>query len=507
MTESTRGEGAADTAPGVISVTREELPPLPDAILTDPNAGRADPRRWFEDSSRPFEIEIGCGKGTFLLHEARERPGVNFLGFEWEYEFFAYACDRLRRARIRNVRMLHADAVEFLRWRCPSGIVRVIHLYFSDPWPKVRHHKRRVVQESFLRECHRVLERDGQLRIVTDHSEYWEWMQHQFNRVTLPAGEGLFEVGPFEPPRSAGEGELVGSNFERKYRRERRPFHAATLTRISDGPRPGKPRGDGLGASGRVVSIPAASDSDRVHSVATADRDSFVVAETFSSLQGEGKRAGVPSFFIRLSGCNLRCSWCDTPYASWNPEGSPMTTAQLVSAARSSGLGDVVVTGGEPLIWPGVGSLVRQLRHGGLFVTIETAGTVDRDDLCPDLMSISPKLSNSTPAAGDHRDPSGAWSIRHEQRRFNPAALRSLLGRGEDRQLKFVVRSREDLDEIDQVLGAIDGWTRDDVLLMPEGVEPPPAALRSMIAEACMTRGWRYCSRLHIELFGNRRGT
>lgn len=234
--EDGHGSAALDTAPGVISVPRDQLPPLPDDITSLPSAGHLDPRRWFVDPSKPFEIEIGCGKGTFILNESQERPDTNFLGFEWEYEFFAYACDRLRRAGVTNVRMLHADATEFIRWRCPGEIVRTIHLYFSDPWPKARHHKRRVVQDSFLRQCHRVLIPGGELRIVTDHMEYWDWMLEHFARVNEQAGpNALFQTREFAPPASAGEGELVGTNFERKYRREGRPFNSVVLRKPSAG--------------------------------------------------------------------------------------------------------------------------------------------------------------------------------------------------------------------------------------------------------------------------------
>ncbi|MBL9033037.1 MAG: tRNA (guanosine(46)-N7)-methyltransferase TrmB [Phycisphaerae bacterium] len=233
--------------PGAVGLTLADLPPLPDAIGTDPLAGRLDPRAWFPHPERPLELEIGSGKGTFLLAEAARLPETNFLGIEWEHEFFAYAADRIRRAGLTNVRMLHADATEFLRWRCPDAILRVIHLYFSDPWPKSRHHRRRVVQDRFLADAARVLAPGGELRIVTDHDDYWAWMEDHFARWTAPDAEPV--VGPagggntdsggsapftreaFDPPASAREGELVGTNFERKYRREGRPFHAATLRR------------------------------------------------------------------------------------------------------------------------------------------------------------------------------------------------------------------------------------------------------------------------------------
>lgn len=199
-------------------LTLADLPPL--------EAGRIDPRTWFEHPDRCFEIEIGSGKGTFLVQQAALQPEVNFLGFEWAGEFFRYAADRVRRHGLKNVRIVHADATEFLRFRCVDSIASVIHLYFSDPWPKTRHHKRRVVQDYTLREFHRVLLPGGELRLVTDHDNLWQWYREHIAR-----NAELFDEKPFESPLSAGEGEVVGTNFERKYRREGRPFHATTLMR------------------------------------------------------------------------------------------------------------------------------------------------------------------------------------------------------------------------------------------------------------------------------------
>ncbi len=194
-----------------------------------------DPRAWFADRAHlPLEIEIGSGKGTFLVQEAPQRPDVNFLGIEWAGEFFRYAADRLRRNGLTNVRMLHADAVEFIRYRCPDAICAVIHLYFPDPWPKKRHHKRRSVQDQSLRDFHRVLAPGGEVRIVTDHDEYWRWIEEHANRAAEIFTREPFERGGALTPRAsltAGETseELVGTNFERKYRREGRPFHAMVL--------------------------------------------------------------------------------------------------------------------------------------------------------------------------------------------------------------------------------------------------------------------------------------
>lgn len=232
---------------------------------------------------------------------------------------------------------------------------------------------------------------------------------------------------------------------------------------------------------------------------------SLMVSECFVSLQGEGQLAGVPSFFLRLSGCNLRCCWCDTPYASWSPKGSQRTIASLVDEACASGVSHVVVTGGEPMIFAGIEALCDQLRARTLHVTIETAGTVMRQVAC-DLMSLSPKLANSTPS-DDPRDPDGVWAARHEQHRHDPRALQQLIDDAPARQLKFVVCEPGDLAEIESVLAQLRGWTPREVFLMPEGITAPPPELAAWVSRACIERGFRYGHRLHIELFGNTRGT
>jgi len=215
--------------PNPIGITEAELGPLPDDVATDPLCGRVDIRQWFARPESPLDIEIGCGKGTFLLQQATVDPSTNYLGIEWAREFWLYTSDRCRRQGVKNVRTLNTDASEFIHWRVPDESVRVIHLYFSDPWPKTRHHRRRVVQDRFLRDCHRVLARNGEVRIVTDHEEYWVWMEKHFALV-----EGtLFSREDFARAESAAEGEIVGTNFERKYRREGRPFHACVLRKIS----------------------------------------------------------------------------------------------------------------------------------------------------------------------------------------------------------------------------------------------------------------------------------
>lgn len=246
-----------DPAPGVVAISQEELGTLPDDIMTNPDAGRIDPREWFPNPQHRFELEIGSGKGTFLAQQAELEPETNFLGIEWAGEFCNYAADRVRRKReadgsFMHVRLLRADATEFLRWRCPAEICSVIHLYFSDPWPKRKHHKNRVVQHRFLLDAWKALKPGGELRVVTDHDDLWAWDEMHFEPWTTACGlasadlpaDVLREIDAlpsqpyerlaFDRPESAKEGELVGTNFERKFREEGRSFNAGVLRKLAD---------------------------------------------------------------------------------------------------------------------------------------------------------------------------------------------------------------------------------------------------------------------------------
>ncbi len=224
------------------------------------------------------------------------------------------------------------------------------------------------------------------------------------------------------------------------------------------------------------------------------------VSEVFYSIQGEGMLVGTPSVFIRASGCNLRCVWCDTPYSSWEPEGEEWPVRALLAEARRYPARHVVVTGGEPMIMPDVVELTEALRREGLHITIETAGTVYQPVAC-DLMSISPKLANSTPRERE----GGRWAAQHERLRIQPEVLRKLMAAYEY-QLKFVVAAPEDLAEISQLLTEL-GADRSRVVLMAEGVSPEVLRERGRwLVEVCKQEGFRYTPRLHIELWGNRRG-
>ena len=221
------------------------------------------------------------------------------------------------------------------------------------------------------------------------------------------------------------------------------------------------------------------------------------IAEIFYSIQGEGMLAGVPSVFVRTSGCNLRCAWCDTPYTSWQPEGQERDIESIAAEVESYGASHVVVTGGEPMIAPQIDELTHRLKQ---HITIETAGTVDAHVRC-DLMSISPKLANSTPRERDN----GRWAAQHERLRYQPEVLRQLMDTYPC-QLKFVVESPDDIGEIRSMLADL-GAGADRVVLMPEGTDPETLRNRGRwIVEICKTEGWRFSPRLHVDLWGNTRG-
>lgn len=180
------------------------------------------PLNWNElfGNDNPVEIEIGIGKGTFITEQAKARPDTNFLGIEWARWFWRYASDRLRRNQCLNARTVRAEASFFLTEFVPDASISVLHIYFPDPWPKARHHKRRLIQPKFMPLVQRILVPGGRLQVVTDHLEYF-----QENIEPSIRGSEL-KVIDYNTPSTAGEGEFVGTNFERKYAREGRPFYA-----------------------------------------------------------------------------------------------------------------------------------------------------------------------------------------------------------------------------------------------------------------------------------------
>ncbi|MDE2970711.1 MAG: hypothetical protein OXU35_00270 [Acidobacteriota bacterium] len=189
-----------------------------------------DPRRLFDRApdEAPLEVEIGSGKGSFLVAESELRPDALFLGIERARRYWLYAADRLRRRERPNARIVRGDAREVLE-AMPERSICGLHMYFPDPWPKRRHaHRRLLIQPEFLTACERVLAAGTPIRVVTDDPEYFDQIE-----AALAARPKLVR-SRYEPPASANEGELAGSNFERKYRLEGRRIQAVAAVRSAD---------------------------------------------------------------------------------------------------------------------------------------------------------------------------------------------------------------------------------------------------------------------------------
>lgn len=225
------------------------------------------------------------------------------------------------------------------------------------------------------------------------------------------------------------------------------------------------------------------------------------ISEIFYSVQGEGILCGVPSVFVRTSGCNLRCVWCDTPYTSWSPKGDPLSVDEIIARVRQfPAAKHAVVTGGEPMLFAETGDLCGALREFGFHITIETAGTLFQELAC-DLMSISPKLSNSTPLERD----GGRWAAQHDRLRYQPDVLRRLASSYEH-QFKFVIAAPGDLAEVEQIELDL-GIEPRRVVLMPEGTSADVLRQRSQwLVEICKRRGYRFSPRLHVDIWGDERG-
>ena len=165
----------------------------------------------------PVHIEIGSGKGTYVVNESKAHPEVDFLGIEWANRYYRYAVDRIGRWGLYNVRLIRTDAADFIREYIPNSSVDCFHIYFPDPWPKKRHHKRRFINPQNVTELIRCLKKNGQIRIATDHEEYFEQISEVMQRFSGSIREIEFAI-----TAGAEEGEWVGTNFERKYIRDRR---------------------------------------------------------------------------------------------------------------------------------------------------------------------------------------------------------------------------------------------------------------------------------------------
>ncbi len=226
------------------------------------------------------------------------------------------------------------------------------------------------------------------------------------------------------------------------------------------------------------------------------------IAEIYKSVQGEGLLTGKPSVFVRASGCNLRCWFCDTPYASWKPEGTDLSVDEVIAQIEEWDCRHVVLTGGEPMLFSELIPLCEKLRRRKRHITIETSGTLYLPLTC-NLMTISPKLSASAPDKPNHPH----WAARHKRTRLNLKVIRQLV-QEHVYQLKFVVDQPDEIDEIEALLAELPSVNPDRVLLMPQGTTLEELDERTPWLEAiCEERGYDFCPRKQIEWFGSVRGT
>lgn len=244
-------------------------------------------------------------------------------------------------------------------------------------------------------------------------------------------------------------------------------------------------------------------DADDSH-----DHDRIPINELFRSVQGEGKLAGTPSSFVRTSGCNLRCWFCDSYHTSWEPTYAWLPIDDIVGEVKDHAATEhVVLTGGEPMIHDEVEDLTSRLSKAGYHITVETNGTIHREAPI-DLASISPKLASSTPTPAKDPKGNGEWEDRHEDNRIDIDALDQLIETYEF-QLKFVVTGKKDMPEITQLVEQLRSHAStpinsQDILLMPEGMtQERLAETRELTAELAMEHGFRYTPRIHVDIWND----
>jgi len=233
------------------------------------------------------------------------------------------------------------------------------------------------------------------------------------------------------------------------------------------------------------------------------------IVEKFLTLQGEGKYLGVPSYFIRSTGCNLRCAWkddtgvtyCDTPYTSWSPEkGETLNTREVLNFLKERSVKHIVITGGEPMIQNDVSSIVNEFIDNNYIVTVETNGTVYRDNMNQAFMSLSPKLKSSYAQIEGSKE-----NNLHKTNNCFFDSIKQWI-KTNPYQIKFVVNKMSDLEEI---LKLQKDWGIDNsnIYLMPQGITREQLEDKSeWLFKMCVLTGFNYSPRTHIDIFGNKRG-
>jgi tRNA (guanine-N7-)-methyltransferase len=179
--------------------------PEPHEFLPEDYFSRVGKAAIFPESpDRPLEIDLGCGDGSFLLALARHAPETNFLGVERLLGRVRKVCREARKSDLPNLRVLRLESRYTVEWLLPPSSVRRLHLLCPDPWPKVRHHRRRLVQPEFLDAVHRLLEPGGEFLFMTDHPEYYEWTEELagpcrlFERIDWPEDAFFYPKTDFQ---------------------------------------------------------------------------------------------------------------------------------------------------------------------------------------------------------------------------------------------------------------------------------------------------------------------
>jgi len=164
------------------------------------------------DGTRPIEVEIGAGKGKYLLARAQLQPDINFVGFDYIWKYLKIGWERAQKRRLGNLLFFKAEAVEVITHLTPSESVSIFHIYFPDPWHKRKHHKRRYMTPEFIHLLHDRLVPGGLVELATDNFDYYMWLR----RTLIDAGEGLWARTREQKNERILDPEIK-TNFELKY--------------------------------------------------------------------------------------------------------------------------------------------------------------------------------------------------------------------------------------------------------------------------------------------------
>jgi len=199
---------------------------LDDILVPPPDVGQMIDWAVLFGREAPVEMEIGCGKGGFLLRQAQAHPDRCYFGVEWANKYCRYAADRMARWGVANVRLMRTDARNLVLHHVPPATLSALHIYHPDPWPNKRHHKRRLFQPDFGEAAVRALRPGARWAIQTDHADYFEVIR------SLTSQRPDLEAVPYEAPEFGTAADGAQTNYEIKYLREGRPIYRLAYRRL-----------------------------------------------------------------------------------------------------------------------------------------------------------------------------------------------------------------------------------------------------------------------------------